>query len=102
MKKIVIEFDMNKLTVGDLKNLEKMGGNVVEFKEENICCLCGEQFTGYGCNPFPLASAGKVCCGKCDGYVMLARVDMVYLRKSVEEVKEIYKNGGYRCFRENI
>jgi len=29
-----------------------------------ICCLCGEQFDGYGNNPAPLKDG--VCCDECN------------------------------------
>ena len=33
------------------------------------CCICGEEFEGYGNNPAPVA--GKVCCDKCNNNVIV-------------------------------
>ena len=29
------------------------------------CCLCGEEFEGYGNDPAPLKDSGE-CCGRCN------------------------------------
>ena len=31
---------------------------------EKTCCLCGEEFEGYGNNPAPLKESGE-CCDHC-------------------------------------
>ena len=32
---------------------------------KNKCCLCGEEFEGYGNDPAPLKDSGE-CCGRCN------------------------------------
>ena len=33
----------------------------------NICCICGETFTGYGNNPWPVVKDKKArCCDYCN------------------------------------
>ena len=50
-------------------------------KPAYICCLCGEEFTGYGNNPFPVAESGR-CCDACNRhYVIPARVSMMRDRR---------------------
>jgi len=34
-------------------------------KIRRTCCLCGEEFDGYGNNPEPLAGEGS-CCDRCN------------------------------------
>lgn len=34
-------------------------------KIKQKCCLCGEEFEGYGNNPEPLVSEGS-CCDRCN------------------------------------
>ena len=32
---------------------------------KKTCCLCGEEFDGYGNNPAPLKESGE-CCDRCN------------------------------------
>ena len=32
---------------------------------KKTCCLCGEEFEGYGNDPTPLKESGE-CCGRCN------------------------------------
>lgn len=32
---------------------------------KKICCICGEEFIGYGNNPWPVAEEGE-CCDQCN------------------------------------
>jgi len=41
------------------------------------CCICGEDFNGFGNNPFPLVQRDDYesrCCDDCDEYVVSARL----------------------------
>ena len=44
-------------------------------KEKMICCICGNEFEGFGNNPEPVKSEGR-CCDKCNQEVVIpARLD---------------------------
>lgn len=46
-------------------------------KEIKTCCLCNQEFTGWGCNPDPLGgrNEGEGCCQNCDDrFVVPARL----------------------------
>ena len=44
---------------------------------KNKCCLCGEEFEGYGNNPAPLKESGE-CCDRCNAEkVLTARLEAV-------------------------
>ena len=35
--------------------------------KKQICCICGEEFEGFGNNPWPIVKdPGKRCCDKCN------------------------------------
>ena len=51
--------------------------------EENICCICGKPFSGYGHNPEPAEHFGR-CCDTCNRHVVLVK-RMEQLRQSQEE-----------------
>ena len=36
-----------------------------ENRLQNVCCICGEKYEGYGNNPAPIKDYGK-CCDKCN------------------------------------
>ena len=59
-------------------------GEALEDKEEtHICCICGEEFTGYGNNPEPVKHSG-VACDSCNTrFVIPAR--LAQLNKKEEE-----------------
>lgn len=41
--------------------------------EEKICCICGEKFTGWGNNPWPVVEDEDArCCNDCNDTVVLA------------------------------
>ena len=37
---------------------------------KKICCLCGEEFEGYGNDPAPLKESGE-CCDRCNAEKVL-------------------------------
>ena len=41
--------------------------------EKFTCCICGEEFTGYGNNPWPIKEEGR-CCDNCNWQVILERI----------------------------
>ena len=44
---------------------------------KNKCCLCGEEFEGYGNDPAPLKDSGE-CCDRCNAEkVIPARLEAV-------------------------
>lgn len=34
-------------------------------KEKQICCICGKEFEGWGCDPWPIKEDGE-CCAVCN------------------------------------
>lgn len=45
---------------------------------KNKCCLCGEEFEGYGNNPAPLKESGE-CCDQCNAEkVIPARCEAMF------------------------
>ena len=48
------------------------------------CCLCGEEFGGYGNNPAPLAEEGR-CCDRCNEKVVSARFAAALEARPAEE-----------------
>ena len=47
--------------------------------EQRVCCICGQVFTGWGNNPFPIdLRYGTVCCDECnETKVIPARIQML-------------------------
>lgn len=45
-------------------------------KMDKLCCICGEKFTGFGNNPYPLTDdVNARCCNECNSeYVIPARI----------------------------
>ena len=40
--------------------------------QTNICCICGETFTGYGNNPYPVVKDESArCCDDCNISVVI-------------------------------
>lgn len=37
-----------------------------------VCPICGNTFTGYGNNPYPIATSG-ICCDECNTWVIMIR-----------------------------
>ena len=59
----------------DFTNINAFGVKLTEGKEtEYTCCICGEEFEGYGNNPEPVKESGK-CCDACNRkFVIPARL----------------------------
>lgn len=51
---------------------------------EKVCCICGEEFEGYGNNPAPVRDKGS-CCDACNlKFVIPARIEAAYGTKDSE------------------
>jgi hypothetical protein len=48
----------------DFEDVDVFGYSLNESKV-NICCLCGEPYTGYGNDPWPVKDEGR-CCNGCN------------------------------------
>ena len=48
-----------------------------------VCCICGERFTGWGNNPYPVVDDEDArCCDKCNGDTVIpARIAAMYRSK---------------------
>ena len=59
----------------DFDAVNAFGVKLTEGKEaEYTCCICGEEFEGYGNNPAPVKESGK-CCDACNRkFVIPARL----------------------------
>lgn len=57
------------------------------MKEKHVCCICGEEFEGFGNNPYPLVKEeGARCCDECnDAVVIPARIEALNEDKKEEE-----------------
>lgn len=68
--------------------------------QEQVCCLCGETFVGFGNNAYPLAE-GR-CCDLCNNKVILERIRFMQISdlakmaatKVTNEVIEANKKNG--------
>ena len=46
-------------------------------EKEQVCCICGKRFKGYGHNPDPLKKEGR-CCDECNETVVItARIEKI-------------------------
>ena len=61
------------------------------------CCLCGNEFSGYGHNPEPLTDEGR-CCNECNENVIKFRAlsDIELLKKahpdySPKKIRKLYE-----------
>ena len=58
------------------------------------CCLCGQEFVGYGNNPYPLCDRNDYesrCCNECDqNKVIPARMLMHYRGLSEKAVQDMF------------
>ena len=45
--------------------------------ENQVCCICGKKFSGYGNNPYPLKEDGR-CCDECNNKVIIARLKQMF------------------------
>lgn len=70
----------NPLTL-DFPDIDAKGDVLHEGKEDTqVCCICGEEFKGYGNNPEPYMSAenGERCCDACNAhFVIQARLNQM-------------------------
>lgn len=67
--------EMEMMVDGELKTVKVIpfGHDVFEHK----CCICGEEFEGYGNNPWPVMEDGR-CCDDCNhDYVVPARLGQI-------------------------
>jgi hypothetical protein len=46
------------------------------MKEKYICCICNNEFEGFGNNPWPLKRYGR-CCDECNMKVIEARISNI-------------------------
>jgi hypothetical protein len=53
----------------DFEDVDAFGN---KSNDENICCICGKPFTGYGNNPEPVEHFGR-CCDTCNRHVVLVK-----------------------------
>ena len=60
--------------------------------EKHICCICGQEFTGYGNNPYPVNSDEDArCCDDCNTTkVIPARLEELQ-SKRIRDRDEAYK-----------
>ena len=49
------------------------------MEKEQVCCICGKRFKGYGNNPEPVKPFEEgVCCDECnETVVMTARIEKI-------------------------
>ena len=53
--------------------------------EKHTCCICGQKFTGYGNNPYPVKSDDNArCCDICN--------DTVVIPARLEELQTVFEN----------
>ncbi|MBR4377316.1 MAG: hypothetical protein IKP50_00300 [Bacilli bacterium] len=55
----------------------------IESNQVYTCCICGETFTGWGNNPWPLSdNEDDRCCDDCNNSTVLsARLEMMFKNK---------------------
>lgn len=55
--------------------------------QENVCCICGKRFTGWGNNPWPLVENEDArCCDACNNEkVFPARLAMMFSRRKEDK-----------------
>ena len=59
-------------------------GEALENEEQHICCICGEEFTGYGNNPEPVKHEG-VACDSCNiKFIIPARLEQLNKKEENE------------------
>ena len=54
--------------------------------QENVCCICGKKFTGWGNNPWPVVTDEDArCCDACNGEkVVPARLAMMFNKEKTK------------------
>ena len=57
------------------------------MNEKHICCICGEEFKGFGNNPYPVNKDENArCCDVCNDTVIIpARIEALNEDKKEEE-----------------
>ena len=68
---------------------------IMEKTQENIFCICGRKFIGYGYNPYPVKEEGR-CCKLCNYTVVLEeRLNEFYERQNHRKKmnKKVYISG---------
>jgi len=57
------------------------------MNEKHICCICGEEFEGFGNNPYPVNKDENArCCDICNDTVVIpARIEALNEDKKEEE-----------------
>lgn len=57
------------------------------MNEKHICCICGEEFEGFGNNPYPVNKDENArCCDVCNDIVIIpARIEALNEDKKEEE-----------------
>lgn len=61
--------------------------------EKFKCCICGEEYVGYGNNPYPLCNEDDYdsrCCDSCNNLVIKARLDIMVTHRSAKQVRNEY------------
>ena len=70
----------------DFPDIDAKGNVLHEGKEDTqVCCICGEEFKGYGNNPEPYMSAenGERCCDACNAhFVIPARYNQMEVERN--------------------
>lgn len=63
--------------------------------ETQKCCICGNEFYGYGNDPYPIKEEGR-CCDTCNGAVILERI------RQLQNVNELAKMAARKVTNEVI
>ena len=54
--------------------------------KQGKCCICGQNYLGYGNNPWPLKDEGE-CCDKCNWFrVIPARLGIIITEEEIERL----------------
>lgn len=59
-------------------------------KHKYTCVICHKEFTGYGNNPYPVATQGE-CCNECNRKVVFQRLRAVMMGRKVEHNGKVYE-----------
>ena len=59
-----------------------------------VCCICGNEFEGFGNNPAPICEeAGMRCCDKCNEDVVIPeRIMRIFMAKAMRNNKTVVSN----------
>lgn len=70
------EYFMVKMVNGSISGIKEIQYTdykvVGQDKVSKICCICGNEFIGYGNNPYPVTNKG-VCCDGCNSTVVIPK-----------------------------